>query len=551
MPKQPVSIKRLSMSIQHIISIFLFCFPILAFSQPLQLDWVVEYPCYAPNSLEYDKVVTDVEQNVYLCGAAPSSVNALFGSAILTQKYDSTGTLLWESKFDGMDSDRFYDCAFDGSGGFLVGGSRGCLPGSLPCRAELVNYDMENGGEIWHTFIFDTVQEAAVLLDIDLDTEGNVYAFGQYNDDLAQHDSNRMFVAKILSATGESIWQRVFPEEWQAIKGKVLEDRIRIYGYKVLGPFEGAYFLKDIDLDGNTIASVNLPAITYFPGIHESYFTFDNDGFLIGFENKVYKFGMSGDPVVWAFDFVRGLPNMKGQAKTATSDEEGNVYATGYLRDTLTLSEYTQTIKLSPDGELLWATVDKFAEESTYERGESIAVSNNHVFVNSWIWYYDSNGNHVNNDYRPILYSNEDGAILYDTLIDVSEYDHPYNTHYSQGHFYLLGRSYPPFGTSGDYLYKLFKFSVDEPSSTVGTPKEEYPVSIFPNPTDGQLTISQVGEMRFNRVLLYDAQGRQVFSKKLEKVEQTLRLPKLTAGVYLVKLTGEDLVFTDKLVVKP
>jgi Secretion system C-terminal sorting domain len=536
------------MNLKHIITAFLLSFSLLVSAQPLVLDWVAEYPCLAPNSLEYDKVVTDDDQNVYLLGTAVSSNSPwLYSTAILTLKYDSTGSLLWESKFDNMFSDQFYDCAFNGDDALIVAGQRGSLPGSDPGRAEIVNYDSESGGQLWHTFIFDTVAVGANLNDIDLDEEGNIYAFGVYNSDMV-YDSNKMFVAKVASGDGEILWTNVFQKEFAAIKGKVMADRIRIFGGRFLGVFDYTNLLIDIDFDGNTIASADLLKINYGPGIYNPYFFFDGEGYLITFGYKVCKFGVAEDPV-WCLDFAQGLPGMIGQAMTAVTDETGNVYATGYLRDTVTEAEFTQTVKLSPDGELLWSTTDKYSDETTLERGDVMAVSDHHVFVCSFNWYYDDNGNPLNDDYRPILYSNEDGSILYDTLIDANVFDIPFNAHYNKGHFYLLGRSYDPWGSSAGYQYKLFKFSVDETVDVTGVPRDNNEVRIFPNPTNGWLTISQMMEKRFNQAQLYDAEGRLVFSKGLDIAEQVLWLPDLPSGVYLIKLSGKGAGHTEKLVV--
>lgn len=421
----------------------------------------------------------------------------------------------------------------------------------MPCRAELVSYDMTNGDENWHTFIFDTIQEAATLQDIDLDDDSNIYAFGQYSKYLMEYDSNKLFVAKISKETGETLWKHVYQNEFVANQGKVLEDRIRIYGGKFLGTNNYSTFLMDIDFNGDQIAYVNIPNISFGPGIFNPYFFFDDQGFLIGFGYKVLKFDVTGDPVVWAFDFARGLPNMKGQALTATTDEDGNVYATGYLRDTITSSEYTQTIKLSPAGELLWATVDKFSDETTLERGYTIAISNHHVFVCSELWYYQSNSPEKV-DYRPILYSNEDGSILCDTLIDANVFDITYNAHYTKGHFYLLGRSYYPSSSDpDDYRYQVFKFGVEEPSAASNHPEQEYLVDISPNPTSGNLTISQLGKQHFDRAVLFDAQGTLVYSHLLPSQVQEISLPILVGGVYFLELKGSNAAVTRKIVMQP
>ncbi len=222
-PGQTADHKMLHMRTSFFTFTCLLILPAICLSQPLQLEWVIEYPCYGSSGLEYDRVITDYEQNVYLLGAAPSpTMNSFYSSAILLQKYDSTGSLLWESFFDGKFGDKFNDCAFIGNDGLIVGGTRGTLPGGLPQRAEIAKYDVETGAQLWHNFIFDTITQGANLTDIDIDEEGNIYAFGTVNSYPGQYDSNKMYVAKILHTTGETAWKRIFQSEFSAYKGKLL-----------------------------------------------------------------------------------------------------------------------------------------------------------------------------------------------------------------------------------------------------------------------------------------------------------------------------------------
>ena len=144
-------------------------------SQPLQLEWVSEYPCYGPNSLEYDRVLTDEAQNVYLCGkVVTSNIPILYGAAMLVLKFDSMGAQQWETKFDNRYDDYFRDCIFNGSDGIVVAGFRGSLPGSDPNRAEMASFDKETGNEQWRCFIFDTVLIKAGKNEIDKDDGGNI-----------------------------------------------------------------------------------------------------------------------------------------------------------------------------------------------------------------------------------------------------------------------------------------------------------------------------------------------------------------------------------------
>ena len=532
--------------------IFLFySLPLALRSQSLQLDWLAEYPCLPPNSLEYDKIAVDEADNVYLFGAAGSSMSpVLYATAILTLKFDSTGNLLWENKFDNYFQDYFHDCALTEDNGILVAGMRGSLPGSDPNRAELVKYDRETGDELWHTFIFDTVSIKASLFDIESDPSGSIYGFGRYNQYPEEYDSSKMYVAKVSLEDGVVLWTKVYSDKFYATKGKVLSDRIRVFGRRQLNTFEYVSILADVDFEGNPISeeSINLGYEIVGPQVFNTYFFFDEKGYLVTFGYNVCKYEVAEDPV-WCYNVAQGFPNTIGQAMTAVTDEEGNVYATGYLRDTLTQSESTLILKLSHQGELLWLSTSKYSEDIPVERGKRIAISDQYTFSCSEVWDYDKNGNLENLDYRLFLCSSEDGSILYDTLIDGNLYDIPFYAHYANGHFYFLGRSYNPSAGSQSYKYKLFKFSVEGTLGTNGVDEGISPVNIYPNPAGDFIVITQSPEMEYKKASLFDVNGKLVVTGfPLEQTQQKIKLPKLPDGVYLLKLMGKDRIYTKKLV---
>ncbi len=298
----------------------------------------------------------------------------------------------------------------------------------------------------------------------------------------------------------------------------------------------------DIDLNGNIISSFNLPNIDYGPSIFESYFFFDDHGNFISFGYNINKFSLSATPE-WKFDFSRGLQNMIGQAKTATHDELGNIYATGFIKDTITGEESTQTVKLSPNGELLWVSVDKYSNDTDFERGDVIAISGHHVFVCSEIAYNTPSGPAPQKfDYRPILYDIEEGSILYDTLMDINLHDLTYYAHYGKGHFYLLGKSYLPGGTADDFRYKIFKYKAEEPSGVSSSPKEIGQLNIFPNPFDASATIELKGiepgkSLTFK---LLDVTGRLVQQRAFRSPSYVFHREKLPSGLYFIKVETVD-----------
>lgn len=81
--------------------------------------------------------------------------------------------------------------------------------------------------------------------------------------------------------------------------------------------------------------------------------------------------------------------------------------------------------------------------------------------------------------------------------------------------------------------------------------QNEFLFNIFPNPNHGNFTIISSENMPHAKVNIYDMQGRMVASKSLLNLqEQNLALPHLNAGVYLVKITSQEKVATQRLVIQ-
>ncbi|MCB0517698.1 MAG: T9SS type A sorting domain-containing protein [Lewinellaceae bacterium] len=359
-----------------------------------------------------------------------------------------------------------------------------------------------------------------------------------------EYDSLRAFVAKLNQTTGEVLWYRVLPDLFSIIKGKIISDKLMITG-TMLG-VSGTYFIE-MDLEGNIVDMVLQPTQSYGPGIFNPYFFFDDFGNFITFGYNIYKWELNIEPV-WTFDFSRGLPNMVGQARTAISDAWGNIYATGNLKDTINNTFSTQTLKLSPDGELIWAKVNKFGEDTYFEGGLKISASDNHVFVCAGLSYGVS-GN-LTDDYQIALYSQTDGNILYDTIIDGNIRDFADYAHYGQNHFYLLGRSYVPLSTNpDDYRYKLFSFKVEEPSLATAEMGKMPSPAIFPNPSNGIFTLVQNEGVFYDQLTLYSLQGEMIISQKITSKKQVWNLPELLPGVYMVKFSGHGRELYEKLVI--
>ena len=89
-------------------------------------------------------------------------------------------------------------------------------------------------------------------------------------------------------------------------------------------------------------------------------------------------------------------------------------------------------------------------------------------------------------------------------------------------------------------------FEIDTKTLSVASfENQTQPFSVFPNPANQQIVY-------FNRtanVEVFDLNGRKVFSTEEPfSMEKTLNLQGLQSGMYIVKLVGEGLTYSEKVV---
>ena len=77
---------------------------------------------------------------------------------------------------------------------------------------------------------------------------------------------------------------------------------------------------------------------------------------------------------------------------------------------------------------------------------------------------------------------------------------------------------------------------------------EKSEITLFPNPTTGQLTINN-GQVTIYSVELYDVMGKKAFEQNAEgKKQKNIDISGLHAGNYLIRISTEKGVFTKKVV---
>uniref|UniRef100_UPI002608A769 T9SS-dependent M36 family metallopeptidase n=1 Tax=Flavobacterium sp. TaxID=239 RepID=UPI002608A769 len=109
-------------------------------------------------------------------------------------------------------------------------------------------------------------------------------------------------------------------------------------------------------------------------------------------------------------------------------------------------------------------------------------------------------------------------------------------------------------GNNDDSTDQVEDFTVPEPGPNC-TLKVDYfqndVVSVFPNPTSDDVTIKINSYDGSLNVQLFDLNGRLILEKTIESfsTEEKVSLKGLSSGVYLLKLNGEDISSTKKLIV--
>ena len=88
---------------------------------------------------------------------------------------------------------------------------------------------------------------------------------------------------------------------------------------------------------------------------------------------------------------------------------------------------------------------------------------------------------------------------------------------------------------------------------TTTKPKERFidfnNISLTPNPSKGIFTLKTQDVIGLATIIVNDLNGRQVFeSREILEKEKTIDLSKFQSGIYLLKVTGDNIDFTEKLI---
>ncbi len=534
-------------------------------TQDVGLDWTKQFE--GTEAGESFSIDVDDTGNVYTTGYFQGTVDFDPGNGVFTltsmgshdafiSKLDANGNFIWAKQFKGNGSVRGFSIALDNSGnvytsGLCQGGFVDFDPG--PDEFNLFSPDPYpvtyiskldvNGGFLWANRIWGT--DYVTGLSITLDDSSNVYMGGSFKGtvDLNPIDTAAfsitsagfydMFILK-LNIDGEFKWGAHFGGNGNDYCNSIaLDNNANMYstgsfaGEVDFDPSENEYlingktFISKLDLNGGFVLakaisgssvtglSVDVDASEniYYGGVFSGTVDFDPGLELFeifssgGINAFVSKLDMNGD-FLWAGQMGgAGTDNLPA----LTLDAEGNIYSTGYFRNTADFDPGDGTYdliatdmsdifvsKLNTDGGFVWA---KKLGGAGHEEGFSVVV--------------DNSGN-----------VHSCGVFVSSTDFDPGD-----------DLFVLDG------GDNGDpYVHKMKALLTGIESSVNSFVVE---VSLYPNPNSGVFTIR--GE-DIQRIELYGIEGKLIETIELKgKSSYQVQLGNETKGLLFAKvITSKD-----------
>lgn len=513
-------------------------------------------------SLGADKahaIALDAYGNAYIAGYG-GDIYALGGFGcgdIFLAKYDVNGNVLWAKNAGGYRTDEAYSVVVDASGYvYLVGyfWSPTIVFGSITLTNEnanggtadifLAKYD-NDGNVLW------AKSEGGLLHDVAnyvvTDASGNVYVVGHYESQSITFDST------LISNNGYS---DIFLTKYDT-NGNVLWAK-----------GAGSYYF-----DNATSVTLDTLCNIYITGSYYSPISFDSitlTNTTVGADIFLTKYDTNGN-VLWAKSAGGYFEDIASSIKT---DYSGNIFISGYYRSPNIIfglnnlanagnTNSTNDIFLAKydfNGNVLWAkrfggSIDDMANCITIDSlGNAYLAGNfksyNIIFDTTTLINYDS----TSSSDIFIAKFDANGNVIWAKNIGSSSNDFASSIAVDvSGNAYLAGYYSSPTLTlgstiltnEGEYDLLIAKLNnvigVNELSNTLGG-------SIYPNPTNGKLTITLTDKI--NSIEIFNLLGEIIFSLIPNKYQTTaeINLTQAPKGIYIVKVDNGEKVQVEKVV---
>ena len=508
-------------------------------------------------------ICTDASGNVYTTGYftdvadldASSSEHLLTSTGffdIFIQKTNPDGTFNWAQGFGSAGFEYGTGVFADAEGYVYV---TGVFEGSFDADPGSEAYTLTSHGA-QDIFVLKLSQDGSFVWAADLgsadydestaiasDAEGNVYISGYFNGvadfdpgsgvaNFTAEGANDNFLVK-LDEAGDFVWAKQYGSAGfeAALDMTVAENKILVTGFfegtvdfdpnageellssvsgnstsafvlilDTAGVFQNAAIIGgngnvtayDIESDGDAIYVTGTFAGTadFNPGTEEVPMT--SEGFENGFVLKLNSQA--------AFLWVRTFNSAESVISySVTTDDTGNVYASGYFENTADFNPGTQVFSLSPAPENAMGAY-------------LVKLKANGDFVNAW-----SFGGVNFSDYHGVAADQQGNVFIsgaYETTVDINPFPTDSNIFISEGF-------------RDNYLVKLN-------GSMAGIKSSVENLFVFPNPAESTICIQQKQpDLAFS---MFDVTGKIVVDGNLRTGENQISISHINPGIYLLRI---------------
>jgi len=344
--------------------------------------WKAVYAGPANDDDTPNSIFVDAGGNVYVTGAS-------FGNSsendYATIKYDASGTQLWVQRYNGTnnDNDEAVSVAVDGSGNVYAGGWSSTLNGSTDFV--IVKYSSA-GSQLWARSYNGPAGGNEFMSKMIIDAAGNIYAAGR-----SRGVSNDDFLTLKYNSSGILLWSARLDGNGNGNDAAVSLTVDNMGSVIVTGYTFGNGTAKDyttvkynnagvqqwIKNYNRISASEDIPVGIVSDQQGNVYIT----GYCTGLNTTSLDYMTvaysSNGTQLWAKSFNSGLLGVDDKASSIDIDGSGNIYVTGSTISSGTDFDYG-TVKYSPAGDVLWSII--------YE--SALSVNDNAIMVKA-----DNNGN--------------------------------------------------------------------------------------------------------------------------------------------------------------
>jgi len=550
----------LTITVLFVLSSFFGSVKNSSFSQPVE-QWVSRYNGTGDGEDYITDLIVDGTGNVYVTGYSWGNGTE---NDFTTIKYNSTGTILWVKRHNGLGNgdDRSNAIVLDDSGNVYVTGSST----GIGTYGDFFTIKYNSSGDtIWTRSWDSDFHQGDGAQDIELDPFGNIYVTGS-----SYRGGNAWDCVTIkYNSSGVEQWASLYSGQlgdFDLASSLAVDNSGNAYVTGRCGANgSGEYLTIKYDSDGDTLwtRKYDGPA----NGVDEAdaivldesgnvYVTGRSLGNTSGYDYATIKYNPSGD-TLWIRRY-NGTANDIDEAYAIAVDVLGNVYVTGESNGAGTSIDYL-TIKYNSSGDVIW-TQRYNGPEFAWDIAYSITVDD---LGNAYVTGESNGGSPGYIDYATVKY-NASGIEQW-----VKRYNGPVNSgDYGKriavddsGNVYVAG--YSP-GNEFNYDFVTIKYSENVTSINeygIGLPENYFLFQNFPNPFNPSTTISfSIPNEEFVTLKVFNSLGEEVaelinetkaagnYSVSFDANSHSGNVRDLTSGVYFYKISAGNFNETKKMI---